>query len=80
MIQFSLFSSILGAAGILMSVISIVIVHRWNRRYRNFHKHMIASRRHLMNAVEFSRQGDYGKAELQLAACGEELERAELYL
>ena len=42
--------------------------------------HVIASRRHLMNAVEFVRQGDAVQAELQLAASEEELERAELYL
>jgi hypothetical protein len=63
-----------------MSIIAIVITHRMNRRNRNFHKHVIASRRHLTNAVEFVRRGDYEKAELQLAASEEELERAELYL
>lgn len=78
--QLSLLCGILGVAGILMSLIAIAIVHCWNRRNRNFHKHIIASRRHLMNAVEFMRQGDDAQAELQLAASGEELERAELYL
>jgi len=78
--QLSIFMGVLGVAGILMSLIAIALVYSWNRKNKNFHKHIIASRRHLMNAVEFVRQGDDAQAELQLAASGEELERAEYYL
>jgi len=76
----SLFSSILGAAGILMSILAIVISGRLNRRMSFFHKHILASRHHLVKSIDSIRQGDLDQAELQLAACQEELDRAQYYL
>ena len=75
-VQFSL----VGIAGFVMAVIAIVFTWRSNRRNKNFYKHVIASRKHLLNAVEAVRKDDLVEAELQLAASQEAIDRAELFI
>lgn len=70
---------VLGILGIVMSTISITATYLVNRRRKLFQKHIVASRQHLLQAVDAFRQGDVVRGELELAASQEELDRSEYY-
>lgn len=73
---------ILGAffvAFLFMVIILVVTIIFLRRRQRLFHKHILASRRFMIAAVEAGQEGKELQVELLLAACQEELDRAELY-